>query len=231
MLTCLQIRFSSFRDFPCLLCISLSCLNLLRFRVNSSCSAGYGTVLYNLWWYLSFFFAIIFAFLPHFYDNVPSVMQFSITCWKSMEKNGNFSVGSNVRLFRMRMKIWLASSCWQKKGKFLCEESCTKSIQYGLWLQVVCLCLVLSFTPAWSKCRVTTTEGNQSPFCSTCILLGSCLYFCHCTASWVSPKKQSTQSSCSHSTVTTGHLIMRLCFSSHFNEKNPALPNHSLLAL
>lgn len=167
------------------------------------------------------------------FDNVPSVMQFSITCWKSIfkKKKGNFSVGSDVRLFRVRMKIWLASSCWQKKGKFLCEESCPKSVQYGLWLQVVCLYLVLSFTPAWSKCRVTTTEGNQSPFWSTCILLGNCMCFCHCTASCFFSKKQSAQPSCSHSTVTTGHVIMRLCFSSCFNEKNPALPNHSLLVL
>lgn len=158
MLTCLlkrQIHFSSFRDFLCLLCISLSCLNLLRLRVThpalqdmgqyfTTSRASGGICPFSLQSFL-----LSFPISMTTFDNVPSVMQFSITCWKSMEKKkGNFSVGPDVRLFRARMKIWLASSCWQKKGKFLCEESCPKSVQYGLWLQVVCLCLVLSFTPA-----------------------------------------------------------------------------------
>lgn len=99
-------------------CNSLSPLNLLRVKVTSSCSAGQGTEFYNLsrsWCFLSSFFAVIFAFFPNLFDNFWQCPPHYAVQHNLKKKKVKFSLGSDVKLFRMKMKIRLASLSWQKR--------------------------------------------------------------------------------------------------------------------
>lgn len=146
-------------------CNSLSPLNLLRVKVTSSCSAGQGTEFYNLsrsWCFLSSFFAVIFAFFPNLFDNFWQCPPHYAVQHNLKKKKLNFHWGQMSSFLEWKWRFGLQAYLG-KRGKLLCEESCSRSTQYGLWLQVICLCF-LSFTPARSKGKVTTAERESVTF-------------------------------------------------------------------
>jgi len=102
--------------FRHLLCISLSCLNLLKVKVASSCSAGQGTVLQPLMLLVLsvLFLCNHFCFSSQFPWQFLTVSPHYAVQHNLKKKKVKFSLGSDVKLFRMKMKIWLASLSWQK---------------------------------------------------------------------------------------------------------------------